>query len=443
MGIVIQRIETNGRVYKDGRLKAGDRIVEMNQQSLIGIDFIRAQEILRDALKQSNEELNGELNLKLVRNTQLDIKSLSIADQHHSNGNAQTNGSDYFLEKALSNKDDRLLVNNNIIHGETELTLSDYYNNPDNFPNIDNDQDDDDDDDDNNNINENNNENIGEYNERPIEIEFQNTNTNSSENKENNNINEKNTDDTDHKCGDNEAYFNTNTNNATSLSSYSSVNMSALNTKKLGKKLTVQLIKGPQGLGFKLAARDNYSSGEYSPIYIKNILPKGAAITDGRLQRGDRLLKVNKMDMTQKTLHEAVNILRDTKLGSCVELVVSRQIIPTQATTSTSAVSTTTNGISNSLINHDAKELNVGIAAAKLPREMPLEEALIEVNDSNNQLKQQGADVENNNSNKTRNNEGLDEVMNTSNMRANRRQLLTFEIALNDTGSAGLGVSVI
>jgi C-terminal processing protease CtpA/Prc len=102
-------------------------------------------------------------------------------------------------------------------------------------------------------------------------------------------------------------------------------NLNSLNTKKMGKKIHIQLIKGPQGLGFKLAARDN-PTGEISPIYVKNILPKGAAIIDGRLQRGDRLLEVNGMDMTIQTLHEAVNVLRNTRLGSLVDIVVSRQL---------------------------------------------------------------------------------------------------------------------
>jgi C-terminal processing protease CtpA/Prc len=102
-------------------------------------------------------------------------------------------------------------------------------------------------------------------------------------------------------------------------------NLNYLNTKKIGKKIHIQLIKGPQGLGFKLAARDN-PTGEISPIYVKNILPKGAAIIDGRLQRGDRLLEVNGIDMTTKTLHETVNMLRNTKLGSLVDIVISRQL---------------------------------------------------------------------------------------------------------------------
>ena len=102
-------------------------------------------------------------------------------------------------------------------------------------------------------------------------------------------------------------------------------NLNSLNTKKIGQKVQIQLTKGPQGLGFKLAARDN-PTGEISPIYVKNILPKGAAIIDGRLQRGDRLLEVNGTDMTVKSLHEAVNILRNTKLGSLVDIIVSRQL---------------------------------------------------------------------------------------------------------------------
>ncbi len=160
--------------------------------------------------------------------------------------------------------------------------MSDYYNNPDNFPN--------------------DNE---EFNERPIEIEFENNKENVNGGGEDEIDANTRRNYTNENGGENDNYYeesntNTNNNNPMSLSSYSSsINMNALNTKKLGKKVTVQLIKGPQGLGFKLAARDNCSNGEFSPIYIKNILPKGAAITDGRLQRGDRLLKVNKMDMTQ------------------------------------------------------------------------------------------------------------------------------------------------
>jgi len=50
-------------------------------------------------------------------------------------------------------------------------------------------------------------------------------------------------------------------------------------------------LTGAQGLGFSITTRDNPAGGE-NPVYIKKILPQGAAITDGRLQSGDRLLRV-------------------------------------------------------------------------------------------------------------------------------------------------------
>ena len=66
--------------------------------------------------------------------------------------------------------------------------------------------------------------------------------------------------------------------------------------------------------------------GGQSPIYIKNILPRGAAIVDGRLKSGDRLLEVNGMEMSGRSQAEAVSLLRSIKLGSVVNLVVSRQV---------------------------------------------------------------------------------------------------------------------
>ena len=273
MGLVIQRIEPNGRVYRDGRLKTDDRIVEINGRSLLDLDFNRAQEVLRDAIKESSE--SGELEFAVVRAPLAAPASPPVAEPEEVS--------------------------------EWEAAGA---------------------------------------NERPIEA---------------------------HEDKENDAQGPSYHSN--------SINMAALNTKRLGKKITVQLVKGPQGLGFKLAARDNCNSGEFSPIYIKNILPKGAAITDGRLQRGDRLLEVNTIDMTRKTLHEAVNMLRNTKLGSSVEIIVSRQVP----------------------FNSSAKTTE-SEAIATLPRQM-------------------------------------DEAQDESGAESGRL-LLTFEIALNDTGSAGLGVSV-
>jgi C-terminal processing protease CtpA/Prc len=96
------------------------------------------------------------------------------------------------------------------------------------------------------------------------------------------------------------------------------------NTKRLGKIIKIILIKGNDGLGFKLASRDN-PTALANPIYVKTIFPKGAAIEDGRLNTGDRLLTVNSTDVTQLSLQETVGLLRETRIGDSVHLCISRQ----------------------------------------------------------------------------------------------------------------------
>ncbi|XP_017782343.1 PREDICTED: partitioning defective 3 homolog isoform X2 [Nicrophorus vespilloides] len=96
------------------------------------------------------------------------------------------------------------------------------------------------------------------------------------------------------------------------------------NTRKIGRKIELELTKGPHGLGFSITTRDNPAGGN-CPIYIKNIIPKGAAVEDGRLKIGDRLLEVNGVEMTGKSQSEAVSVLRNAPTGSKVRIVVSRQ----------------------------------------------------------------------------------------------------------------------
>ena len=59
-------------------------------------------------------------------------------------------------------------------------------------------------------------------------------------------------------------------------------------------KIVIMVNLGPEGLGFSITTRDNPAGGLAPPIYVKNILPKGAAIVDGRLKSGDRLLEVSR-----------------------------------------------------------------------------------------------------------------------------------------------------
>ncbi|CAG9862456.1 unnamed protein product [Phyllotreta striolata] len=96
------------------------------------------------------------------------------------------------------------------------------------------------------------------------------------------------------------------------------------NTRKIGRKIEIELVKGKSGLGFSITTRDNPAGGK-CPIYIKNINAMGPAIDDGRLKIGDRLLEVNNLEMTGKTQSEAVALLKSLPLGSKVKIVVSRQ----------------------------------------------------------------------------------------------------------------------
>ncbi|XP_019125140.2 partitioning defective 3 homolog B isoform X3 [Larimichthys crocea] len=94
--------------------------------------------------------------------------------------------------------------------------------------------------------------------------------------------------------------------------------------KRAGRRLRIDLKKGSEGLGFTVVTRDSSVHGP-GPILVKNILPRGAAVKDGRLQSGDRILEVNGVDITGVGQEELVCMLRSTRQGESVCLVVLRQ----------------------------------------------------------------------------------------------------------------------
>ena len=103
-------------------------------------------------------------------------------------------------------------------------------------------------------------------------------------------------------------------------------NTMANTTRKKRNKLFVSLVKGVNGLGFSITATTrDIQAGGVALIYIKNILPKGAAIENGQLRPGDRLLEVNQKSMDGKSQSEVKAILRNTPQQGEVNLMVSRQ----------------------------------------------------------------------------------------------------------------------
>uniref|UniRef100_A0A8C7GKW7 Par-3 family cell polarity regulator n=1 Tax=Oncorhynchus kisutch TaxID=8019 RepID=A0A8C7GKW7_ONCKI len=103
-----------------------------------------------------------------------------------------------------------------------------------------------------------------------------------------------------------------------------SANPTAGYLKKTGRRLNIQLKKGPEGLGFSITSRDVPIGGS-APIYVKNILARGAAIQDGRLKAGDQLQEVNGVDLNGRSQEEVVALLRITPMGGTVSLLVLRQ----------------------------------------------------------------------------------------------------------------------
>ncbi|XP_037076681.1 partitioning defective 3 homolog [Pollicipes pollicipes] len=108
-----------------------------------------------------------------------------------------------------------------------------------------------------------------------------------------------------------------------SLSSRTQSVMQTSNTRKLGRRLSVALVKGADGLGFSVTTRDN-PAGAHAPVYVKNILPQGAAVEDGRLRPGDRLLEIDGVAVTGLSQRQVVHMLRAVRPAQPVELVLSR-----------------------------------------------------------------------------------------------------------------------
>ncbi|XP_059093575.1 partitioning defective 3 homolog isoform X1 [Tigriopus californicus] len=97
----------------------------------------------------------------------------------------------------------------------------------------------------------------------------------------------------------------------------------ANNTRKIGKVLKITLTKGASGLGFSITTRDNAPGGQ-TPIYIKNIMPKGAAIEEGTLKPGDRLLEVNGTQVDGMSQSDVVALLRSAPMNAELQIIVSR-----------------------------------------------------------------------------------------------------------------------
>ncbi|XP_071609726.1 tyrosine-protein phosphatase non-receptor type 13 [Heliangelus exortis] len=114
---------------------------------------------------------------------------------------------------------------------------------------------------------------------------------------------------------------------------------SSVNTanKMNSKNITATLLKPGDIFEVELAKKDNSlgisvtvlfdkggvnTSIRHGGIYVKAIIPKGAAEADGRIEKGDRVLSVNGISLEGATHKQAVETLRNT--GQVVHLLLEK-----------------------------------------------------------------------------------------------------------------------
>ncbi|XP_017599673.1 PREDICTED: tyrosine-protein phosphatase non-receptor type 13 isoform X4 [Corvus brachyrhynchos] len=95
---------------------------------------------------------------------------------------------------------------------------------------------------------------------------------------------------------------------------------------KPGDIFEVELAKKDSGLGISVTVLFDKggvnTSIRHGGIYVKAIIPKGAAEADGRIEKGDRVLSVNGISLEGATHKQAVETLRNT--GQVVHLLLEK-----------------------------------------------------------------------------------------------------------------------
>ncbi|KAM4051004.1 tyrosine-protein phosphatase non-receptor type 13 isoform 3-T4 [Anomaloglossus baeobatrachus] len=99
---------------------------------------------------------------------------------------------------------------------------------------------------------------------------------------------------------------------------------------KPGDVFTVALAKKDDSLGISVTVLFDKggvnTSVKHGGIYVKAVIPKGAAEADGRIEKGDRVLSVNGTSLEGATHKHAVEMLRNT--GQVVTLLLEKGQLP-------------------------------------------------------------------------------------------------------------------
>ncbi|XP_019738405.1 tyrosine-protein phosphatase non-receptor type 13 isoform X3 [Hippocampus comes] len=104
-------------------------------------------------------------------------------------------------------------------------------------------------------------------------------------------------------------------------------NASGVSSLRPGELFDIELSKKDSSLGISVTGGVN-TTIQHGGIYVKAILPKGAAELDGRIHKGDRVVAVNGKSLEGASHQQAVDALRDT--GQTVNLLLERGHPPTE-----------------------------------------------------------------------------------------------------------------
>ncbi|XP_047573851.1 tyrosine-protein phosphatase non-receptor type 13 isoform X10 [Lutra lutra] len=119
----------------------------------------------------------------------------------------------------------------------------------------------------------------------------------------------------DHQTPKKESSSSMNTSNKMNFKTFPS------SLPKPGDIFEVELAKNDNSLGISVTGGVN-TSVRHGGIYVKAVIPKGAAESDGRIHKGDRVLAVNGVSLEGATHKQAVETLRNT--GQVVHLLLEK-----------------------------------------------------------------------------------------------------------------------
>ncbi|XP_036877039.2 tyrosine-protein phosphatase non-receptor type 13 isoform X7 [Manis javanica] len=124
----------------------------------------------------------------------------------------------------------------------------------------------------------------------------------------------------DHQTPKQESSSSVNTSNKMNVKTFPS------SPPKPGDIFEVELAKNDNSLGISVTVLFDKggvnTSVKHGGIYVKAVIPKGAAESDGRIHKGDRVLAVNGVSLEGATHKQAVETLRNT--GQVVHLLLEK-----------------------------------------------------------------------------------------------------------------------